>query len=718
MNDIYHLLLVDDEDLNRDMLSRRLERNGFRVDVAADGPSALAYVNTHSPDLVLLDIMMPGMTGVEVLKALRANYAADQLPVIMVSASEDSGKVVEVLNLGANDYITKPLDLPVALARIRAQLARKAAHRALRKSEERYALVARGADAGLWDWDLASGQVFYSSRWKAILGHADTEIGESIGEWFSRVHPGDLEKLRAVVRAEQAGGSGEPFECECRMRHRDGTYRWVRCRGAAVPNGSGRPLRMAGAMTDITASKVLDPLTGLANRTLFMDRLEQEFAAYRANPAAQLAVIFLDIDRFELINDSLGHLAGDQLLVAMSERLVRGVRWGSSPSRQSSRDLVARLGGDEFAVLLCGLTDPAEALHVAQRILMELREPFGLGDRGIFCTVSIGIAPCAPAYQAAAEIVRDADTAMYTAKNKGRSRCEVFDPAMHARAVERLQLENDLRRAVSNHEIFVHYQPKVRLTDRRICGFEALARWNHPQRGPIPPAEFIPVAEETGLIHDLDMWVLRQACSQMKKWHTEFPCDPPLAVSANLSPRQFSQPDLVGQIAAVLRETGLEPSCLRLEVTEGAVLEDTPAALDILTRLKLLGVGLKIDDFGTGYSSLAYLAQLPFDTLKIDRSFILQLGGGDANSDIVKAVLQMAHTLGMEVVAEGVERSDQITRLLSMGCEFGQGFFFSQPVGERAAGQLVAATAERDAMRPPLNIPPPDRLVPLSEFAP
>src|ERR1035438_5226720 len=303
MNGNNHLLLVDDEALNRDMLSRRLEHHGFRVEVAADGPSALQYIGTHRPDLVLLDIMMPGMTGVEVLQELRATYTPDQLPVIMVTALKDSDKVVEALNLGANDYITKPVDFPVAMARIHGQLARKAAESALRESEERYALAARGSNDGLWDWDLASGQVYYSERWKAILGYLDAEIGEGAGEWFARVHPEDLEKLREVLRPAQAGGSSGAFECEHRMRHRDGTYRWVRCRGAAVQDAAGWVIRMAGSMSDVTARKVFDPLTGLANRVLFMDRLEQEFTSYRANPATQFAVMFLDIDRFKLIND-------------------------------------------------------------------------------------------------------------------------------------------------------------------------------------------------------------------------------------------------------------------------------------------------------------------------------------------------------------------------------------------------------------------------------
>lgn len=686
-----HLLLVDDEELNRDMLSRRLARHGFRVEVASDGPSALQAISAHPPDLVLLDSMMPGMSGVEVLQTLRATFASDELPVIMVTALKDSEKVVEALSLGANDYITKPVDFPVALARINGQLVRKAAESAVRESEQRYALAARGANDGLWDWELASGHVYYSPRWKSMLGYAEGEIGAEPNEWLSRVHPEDLAQVREVLRAQQTGASSEAFECEHRLRHRDGTYRWVHCRGAAVCDAGGVVVRMAGSISDFTAGKVLDALTGLSNRLHFMDCLEQEFDANHANPAASFAVLFLDIDRFKLINDSLGHSAGDQLLIAMAERLTRGVQARDAGVRPASRNLAARLGSDEFALLLCGLSTPEQALFAAQRLLLELREPFAVAGRGIFCTVSIGIATCGDACRSAADVVRDADTAMNTAKSKGRSRCEVFDPAMRANVVERLQLANDLRHAVEHNLLSVNYQPKVRLADRRICGFEALARWHHPQRGWIPPAEFIPVAEETGLIHALDMWILRQACRQMQSWHTAFPSDHPLAISVNVSPRQFAQPLLIEDIAAVLRDTGIEPSSLRLEITEGVLMDNQELALDVLTRLKGLGVGLKIDDFGTGYSSLAYLAQLPFNTLKIDRSFTLQLWGGDGNPRMVKSIMDMAHALGMQVVAEGVEHTEQIVSLLSMGCEFGQGYLFSKPVSAAEAEALLVA---------------------------
>ena len=713
MNENNRLLLVDDEALNRDMLSRRLRRSGFEVAVADDGESALRYIGAHSLDLVLLDNMMPGLTGVEVLKTLRGAHTPEQLPVIMVTALRDSENVVEALNLGANDYITKPVDFPVALARIRAQLARRAAGSALRASEERYALAARGANDGLWDWDLSSQRVYYSDRWKAMLGYQNGEIGESTDEWFSRVHADDLEKLREELAAPRAGVR-DVFECEHRIRRRDGAYRWVRCRGTAVRDGAGRALRMAGWLSDITENKVFDPLTGLPNRLQFMDRLEQETAGYQARAGAPFAVLLLDADRFKLVNDSLGYRAGDQLLVALAERLHRGVRSIESPVRPAPRDLVARLGGDEFAVLLSDLHDPAEAARVAQRILLELRQPFSLAERSVTCTVSIGIAASGLRQQPAADLVRDAETAMYTAKNNGRCRAEVFNPAMRARVVARMEIESDLRHALENRELSVYYQPKVRLADRRICGFEALARWRHPVRGFIPPVEFIPVAEETGMIHGLDMWVLGMACRQMKQWHTQYPCDPPLAISVNLSPRQFGQPDLAAQIGAVLAETGLEPSSLRLEITEGVLMGDPKEAIEIVTRLKRLGIGLKIDDFGTGYSSLSYLAQFPFDTLKIDRSFTMQLTAADPCAEIVRSILEMAHALGMQVIAEGVEQGEQATRLLSLGCEFGQGFYFSKPVPADDAGRMIATmAAQNDGGMPLAGIaPPPDRLAP------
>ena len=689
MTETNRILLVDDEEANRDMLSRRLRRSGFVVDVAGDGESALARVQDGNIDLVLLDSMMPGLTGVDVLRLLRAVHSADRLPVIMVTALTDSARVVEALNLGANDYVTKPVDFPVALARIRSQLARKAAEAALRKSEERYALAARGSNDGLWDWDLRAHRVYYSDRWKAILGYGPDELSEDEEEWLTRIHVDDLDALRRDLESHWSGASAGTMEAEFRMLHRLGSYRWVRCSGAVVRDDEGKPVRMAGSMADITEAKVHDELTGLPNRLLFQERLEQALCDYRRDPSTGFAVLFLDLDRFKMINDSFGHAAGDQLLIAVGQRLSGCVRSVNSVARANPRDLVARLSGDEFAIVLTGLVNAAEARTVAGRITKQFEDPFEMTGRTTSCTVSIGIAVCNASYRTIAEIIRDADTAMYSAKALGRSRCEFFNDGMRARVLERMALETDLRRALEQGEVQAYYQAKVRLSDEKICGFEALARWKHPIHGLVPPAKFIPIAEDMGLIHRLGMSILRQACSQIRRWQIEYPSIPLLAISVNLSPLQFREEDLVEQIEQVVRETGIPPSTLQLEVTESVLMDDDARALKVLKRLKDGGFGLKIDDFGTGYSSLSRLTNLPFDTLKIVRSFVLQLSGGEVNLEFVESILAMARALGMDVVAEGVEESAQADALKKLGCEFAQGYFYGKPVTSEDAQRLI-----------------------------
>lgn len=696
MNGTNRILLVDDEEANRDMLSRRLRRSGFEVELACDGESALAQVRNGDIDLVLLDSMMPGMSGVDVLRLLRAVHSADQLPVIMVTALTDSTRVVEALNLGANDYVTKPVDFPVALARIRSQMARKSAECALRRSEERYALAARGSNDGLWDWDLQSHSIYYSDRWKTILGFAPADITDREEEWFSRVHPEDLAPLQLDLDEHWKGGSILPLASEFRMLHQLGSYRWIRCRGAVVRDNAGKPVRMAGSMADITEAKVYDPLTGLANRLLFQEQLEQTLREYRRDRDARFGVLFLDLDRFKLINDGLGHGAGDQLLKAVAERLSISVRNRASVNCLKCSDLVARLGGDEFAILLTSLADSAEALAVAGRITQQFREPFHLFGRPVACSVSIGIAPCHPKYETAAEIIRDADTAMYSAKSLGVARAAFFNDDMRAGVLQRMELETDLRQAIEEGKIAAFYQAKVRLTDDRVCGFEALARWNHPRLGPIPPSTFIPIAEDIGLIHQLGMSILRQSCAQIRKWQLAYPTVQPMEVSVNLSPIQFQQPDLVEQITQVVQESGIPPGSLQLEVTESVLMDDRTGAVEMLKRLKKAGLGLKIDDFGTGYSSLSRLTNLPFDSLKIDRSFVMQLSGRELNLEFVNSILSMARALGMDVIAEGVEENEQVLALKALGCSFAQGYFFSKPVSPADAGELIARLVTGD----------------------
>jgi len=424
-----------------------------------------------------------------------------------------------------------------------------------------------------------------------------------------------------------------------------------------------------------------DALTSLPNRSLLNEKLKSAIERAGQREGHQFAVLFLDLDRFKNINDSLGHTIGDQLLVTLARRLEHSVR---------DMDTVARLGGDEFAILLEGIKSANDATYMAERLQKELASPFTLGGHEVFTTVSIGIALGETGYDHPEDILRDADTAMYRAKESGKARFEVFDTSMHARASNLLRLENDLRRALERQEFRVYYQPIVALETGHIAGFEALVRWQHPERGFIAPAEFISVAEDTNLIIPLGLWVLEEACRQMVRWQWQSTANKSLTLSVNLSGKQFTQPDLVERIEGILEETGLDPRRLKLEITESVVMENAEAAIAMLVRLKALGVQLSIDDFGTGYSSLSYLHRFPLDTLKIDRSFVNLMNESADNSEIVRTIRTLAGNMGMEVVAEGIETLGQLTRLMELNCEYGQGYLFSKALAAEAAEALLA----------------------------
>jgi diguanylate cyclase (GGDEF)-like protein len=436
-----------------------------------------------------------------------------------------------------------------------------------------------------------------------------------------------------------------------------------------------------------------DSLTGLPNRAMFTELLKAEIESSSRSTDHTFAVLFLDLDRFKNINDSLGHTHGDLLLVAFAERLERTLR---------PVDTLARFGGDEFAILLSGMTDATDAVRVAQRIQDELSQPFVLDKNSAFATASIGIAFSSSGYDRPDDILRDADIAMYRAKENGKARYEVFDHGMHARAVSRLQLESDLRQAIENKEFCVYYQPIVSLQTGRLAGFEALVRWNHPRRGLVSPADFIPVAEETGLIVPIGQWVLNEACAHVRQWQIDSPSHRSLSLSVNLSARQVAQPDLLDRIKAALETSKLNPHCLKLEITESVVMENAEAAALMFKQLRSLGVQLSIDDFGTGYSSLSYLHRFPLNYLKIDRSFVTRLTTDNDNA-IVRTISTLARNLGMEVIAEGIETEEQYQQLKMLGCEYGQGFLFSRPVDNASVRHLLTQDARRD-LEPDLNL--------------
>ncbi len=682
------LLIVDDNELNRDMLARRLARKGYEIVLAASAQQLPQRVKEEAIDLVLLDIEMPEISGLEALKTLRETYSPIELPIIMVTAKDQSDDVVRALNLGANDYVTKPIDFAVALARIGTQLSHKRAQEGLRESEERYALAARGANDGLWDWNVQANAVYFSPRWKSMLGYEESEIGDNPNEWFDRIHDADRERVNEEVAAHQKGVVPQ-FESEHRVLHKDGTFRWMLCRGLAVHNGSGKTLRMVGWQTDITEGKVSDPLTGLPNRLLFTDRLGRLIKHAKRRKDYWFAVLFLDLDGFKMINDSLGHLVGDQLLVGVASRLEKCLRATDTVARLGEGFIVARMGGDEFTVLLDDLKDPGDAKQAAERLMKSVTSPFMLGGREVFTSMSIGIALSNPSYEQAEDILRDADTAMYRAKSRGKARYEIFDADMRASVVARLQLEMDLRRALEHGEFHNVYQPIVSLAAGQIVGFEALLRWQHPTRGQLGPEEFIAVAEETGLIRDLGWWNLREACRQMSEWRAGYNAYSQLTMSVNLSPKQFLQANLVEDIGSLMRELKLPPQALKLELTESTVMGDPSAAVEMLQQIKSLGISLAIDDFGTGYSSLSYLHRFPLDTLKIDRSFISSIGNGE-DTEIARTILPMALNLHLDVVAEGIETIEQLVLLKKLQCKYGQGYYFSKPLSAKEAGSLLA----------------------------
>ncbi|MCS6842011.1 MAG: EAL domain-containing protein [Roseiflexus sp.] len=911
-----HILVVDDHDYVRNALARQLERAGHTVVVRSDGIAALEAVRQQAFDLILLDILMPGIRGDQVLAALKSDPALRHIPVIVISGDQDLDLIAHCIQLGAADYLGKPFNATILHARVNACLEQKrlrdaeqaylrmrlqllstatdhpaAAHdpairqaiqnlasldavdqtlqamlnrleeeqrerrraeeelralnlvleqrvaertllaeqradalkrseaalrrqtnlllailnsmgdavvvtdaegrlihhnpaavqilgdrltsllpnapnvpvaqssdgrcwltprelpfaralrgeavdaaevrlpvagahpeqwlsitarplrdvgglngsvaivrdvteakraeAALRASEERYALAAQGANDGLWDWDLVNGRIYFAPRWKAMLGYDDDEIGTSPDEWFSRIHPDDRERveLRLLAHTRRLITS---FELEYRMLHRDGNYRWMLCRGMAVWDENGRATRVVGSQTDITARKraeeqlaygaLHDALTGLPNRTLFMDRLS--LALKRSKREKYLfAVLFLDLDRFKTINDSLGHAAGDELLVAVARRLESILRPG---------DTVARLGSDEFAVILDHLEHPEDAEWVVERIQQALRAPLMIRNRTVYTTASIGLVLSNQGYDHPEEMARDADTAMYQAKMGRRARHVVFDPDMRRKALSHFQLENDLRDAIERGELLVYYQPIVALADGRIVGVEALARWMHPHYGLIPPDQFIPLAEEAGLINCIGQWVLQEACRQLRAWQIRYPQHARLWVNVNLSAHQLAQPDLTAQVAETIARNELSPHALKLEITENTFITHRETATAQLNELRSLGVGVCIDDFGTGYSSLGYLSQFPVDTLKIDRVFIGRLGMAREHREIVKAIVALAHSLGMTVVAEGVETTDQANELRALRCEYAQGWLFGRALPPDQLERLLA----------------------------
>jgi diguanylate cyclase (GGDEF)-like protein/PAS domain S-box-containing protein len=520
-----------------------------------------------------------------------------------------------------------------------------------------------------------------------IAGYSESEFK---GMTFQAItHPDELAEFM-IRLTEVVDGKVLTHQMEKRYLHKLGHEVWVLVGVSQIRDSESKCLHLIFQIQDITHRKraeqqlvheaLHDALTGLPNRAWFMEELQISLNLVRTHKDRLFAVLFLDLDRFKLINDSIGHMVGDQLLIGIAKRLAQCIRPG---------DKVARLGGDEFTILLDDIRSASEAVEIADRIQKTLSRPFNVGGYETFTTVSIGIALSSPEYQLPEDFLRDADTAMYQAKSLGKARHVIFDKGMHARAVNLLQLETDLRRAIDRDEFFIEYQPIVELNSGRLTGFEALVRWQHPDRGSVLPERFIAIAEETGFIVPIGQWVLFEACLQMQRWNEKHSTDKPLSISVNLSGRQFGHSNLLEQITQILDATGLDPRLLKLEITESVVMESVESAAGTLEKLRALGVELSIDDFGTGYSSLSYLHKLPIDTLKIDRSFVSRMAENNENKEIVRTIIMLAKTLGMGVIAEGVETREQAELLRELECDCVQGFLISRPIVAAETDRLI-----------------------------
>ena len=582
------------------------------------------------------------------------------------------------------------------LHRIRRQLAER---------DQLFQLISENAADMIALVDCDGHRLYNSPAYEKVLGYSAEDLKTTSS--MDQIHPDD--RLRVLQAAENARMSGQGECVEYRIRHKDGSWRTVESTASAIRNAKGQTDKLVIVNRDITerkrAEELLahnafhDGLTNLPNRALFLDRLQHALTLSKRHSNYKFAVLLIDVDEFKIINDSLGHSAGDELLVKVGQRLKDAVRRADTvsrprnaglPDKRSIDDTLARLGGDEFAVLLDDIRDPIEAVRVAERIQPQLATPFIVNGQEIVISASIGIASSTSPHTQAEDLMRDADLAMYRAKRAGKARCEVSDTAMHANAVKRLQLETDLRKALEQGEFRVHYQPIVSLQTGRITGFEALTRWQRPE-GILSPAAFITVAEEIGLIIPMNRLLLREACLNLLSWQAEFPATPALTMSVNITPKEFAQPDLASEIGKTLQEVGLDPACLQLEIIETIAMGDAEKSGQVLAQLKALGVRLSIDDFGTGYSSLSRLRRIPVDTLKIDRAFIMNMDTDPESLEIVRTIIMLAHNLGLKVVAEGAETDSQINQLKQLNCEMAQGYRYSKPADDQAMLKLLAS---------------------------
>ena len=663
-----HILCLLTDDAECAAIRAALGDGSYLVDLVTSRESLLGYKGGEPPADLLLMRARSGADG-EFIKAIRADHGSDRFPIVFLVDPGEETLVEHCLSCGGDDFLTLPIHGAELQARIRSQLSRARAIAASRLDRDRFALAVAGSSDGIWDLTLSDDALFMSPRCAELLGRNGDDGFKRLEDWLAIIHPDDVDQFQVELR-NHLEGITLSLQMECRMQHRNQTYRWFLVRGTGQRNATGKAFRIAGSLTDISERKLTDAMTGLPNRIVLYDRLNQTIVKNRRKTSANFGIILLQIDRYETMREAYGQVFCDAVQKVVSQRLVGTLR---------TTDTLTIMGENTMCILLDVMRDDTDLVRVSHRVRAAAEEPITLGDESVLLSLSIGMAQAQAHHQSAEDLIRDATAALNKARAEGGGQEVVFDPDMQRRARDRLRIEAELHLALKRNELLLLYQPIVDLNTGRLAGFEALVRWQHAQRGLIPPMEFIPIAEETGLIVPIGTWVVQEACRQGREWLDQ-ESNADLFISVNVSSRQLDGPALPEIVRQALREHRLAPEHLKLEITESAVMRDFELTMKLLKRLKEIGVGLSLDDFGTGYSSLSLLRRLPVDTLKVDRSFVTAMTADTSGVKMVEAILQLARLFDLKVVAEGIEHEEEEKLLKDRGCEFGQGWRYGKPL--------------------------------------